>query len=36
MQTWGGAEGGLFDTLPVQFAEAPIKPFGRVKPAKDD
>jgi hypothetical protein len=36
MRIWGGAEGGLFDDLPVHYADAPIKPFGRSKPAKDD
>lgn len=29
MRDWGGAEGGLFNELPVQFADAPVKPFGR-------
>ncbi|MEM8823533.1 MAG: hypothetical protein AAGF30_07985 [Pseudomonadota bacterium] len=31
MLAWGGAEGGLFDDLPVGFAQAPEKPFGRRK-----
>ena len=31
MRGWGGAEGGLFDDLPVQFGHAPEKPFGRKK-----
>ncbi|MEM7644630.1 MAG: hypothetical protein AAF366_19210 [Pseudomonadota bacterium] len=29
MVAWGGAEAGLFGDLPVGFAEAPEKPFGR-------
>ena len=31
MRDWGGAEGGLFDDLPVGFKDAPVKPFGRTK-----
>jgi hypothetical protein len=29
MRNWGGAEGGLFGALPLQFGTAPEKPFGR-------
>ncbi|MGP1355775.1 hypothetical protein [Roseicyclus sp.] len=29
MRNWGGAEGGLFGALPLQFGAAPEKPFGR-------
>ncbi len=32
MTSWGGAEGGLFDDLPVAFEAPPPKPFGRKKP----
>ncbi len=31
MRDWGGAEGGLFGDLPVQFEITPEKPFGRKK-----
>lgn len=33
MRGWGAAEGGLFDSLPVQMAAPPVKPFGRGKRA---
>ena len=35
MRDWGGSDGGLFGDLPVQFAQAPVKPFGRPKPTGD-
>ncbi len=28
MEAWGGADGGLFGEMPVQFESAPAKPFG--------
>ncbi len=34
MTAWGGAEGGMFDALPVQFREVPRKPFGTGKSSK--
>ncbi|WP_224816528.1 hypothetical protein [Hasllibacter sp. MH4015] len=34
MRDWGAAEGGMFDDLPVQFRETPVKPFGTGKGRK--
>lgn len=31
MAAWGASDGGMFDTLPVQFRDRPVKPFGTGK-----